>query len=107
MLVSKLRTKQWRAKHAQLPIMGFASVMISVSSRGGPLGFNRIYSMTQITTVKETSHTEKTGRPATGNDPVRSFRMPDELMGVSILGRLNRTTGPVAPKPSVGWSRSV
>jgi predicted DNA-binding protein len=24
---------------------------------------------------------KKRGRPATGNDPVRSFRMPDELMG--------------------------
>jgi len=23
---------------------------------------------------------KKRGRPATGNDPVRSFRMPDELM---------------------------
>ncbi|WFU40147.1 hypothetical protein QA640_39035 [Bradyrhizobium sp. CB82] len=53
--------------------------------RLGPLRvrlvFKRSYGMTQI--MNKSSKRvipKKRGRPATGNDPVRSLRMPDELM---------------------------
>jgi hypothetical protein len=57
--------------------------MVEVRAAGRRSDFPaaRIYGMTQIMHKSgERVVLKKRGRPATGNDPVRSFRMPDELM---------------------------
>lgn len=54
---------------------------VAVTTPSRPLGFQATlrYDSNMKTSSKRVIP-KKRGRPATGNDPVRSFRMPDELM---------------------------
>jgi hypothetical protein len=49
---------------------------------GGPLGFQaQLWYDSKMKSSGKRVIPKKRGRPATGNDPIRSFRMPDDLVG--------------------------
>jgi hypothetical protein len=60
---------------------GVLGAPIVLEHLGGSLGFQAylLYDSNMKSSSKRVIP-KKRGRPATGNDPVRSFRMPDELM---------------------------
>ena len=61
----------------------------------GRLAFKRIYGMTQnMGKSSKRVIPKKRGRPATGNDPVRAFRMSDEFMATVDAWSANQDDKP-------------